>query len=334
MSRIIEPFKQFLDGNGDPLVDGWLRFLVSGTNNTDKATYADSGETIANTNPLQLDAEGRCPNVFGTGTYRVVSYTNDLVDDIPAEQIQSKDPVGGSLGTADFSDWEASNSYDEAFIVVYDGRFWQSLSFNNLGNPPDTSDEYWKQIDFISYWNATTSYSIGDNVRYLVDGFDYVSLVDTNLNNIPPSSTTDWESFAVAASVAGVQAEGVIQIALVEAEGDTQVARVEAEGDYQFGRLGLSPEYVETTSGTTVIAVNTYVAVDTSGGAFTLDLPTPVNDYDFVQFKDVGGSMSSETFTVGRNSMTIMGLAEDLEVETDNVTFRLTYFESTSDWRL
>ena len=77
MARIIEPFEQFFDGEGDPLTNGWLKFTETGTNLTDRDTFADVNLTIANTNPLQLDSEGRCPNVFGTGLYRVTLFQDD-----------------------------------------------------------------------------------------------------------------------------------------------------------------------------------------------------------------------------------------------------------------
>ena len=97
MARIIPAFFQFFDDNGDPLVDGFLKFVESGTNNTDKDTFADINETIANANPVPLDAAGRCPNVFGSGAYNVISYTSAMV------QIQQFDPVSGDVFQGAFS---------------------------------------------------------------------------------------------------------------------------------------------------------------------------------------------------------------------------------------
>ena len=68
MARVIDPFSQFFDDNGDPLVNGFLKFVESGTNNTDKDTFADINETIANANPVPLTGAGRVHNVFGTGS--------------------------------------------------------------------------------------------------------------------------------------------------------------------------------------------------------------------------------------------------------------------------
>lgn len=60
----------FTDSNGLPLSAGCVYFYIPGTNSP-KATYQNSGQTVANTNPVQLDAAGRAI-IYGTGTYRQV----------------------------------------------------------------------------------------------------------------------------------------------------------------------------------------------------------------------------------------------------------------------
>lgn len=60
----------FTDNNGLPLSAGCVYFFIPGTTNP-KATYQNSGQTVANTNPVQLDAAGRAI-IYGTGTYRQV----------------------------------------------------------------------------------------------------------------------------------------------------------------------------------------------------------------------------------------------------------------------
>lgn len=191
MSRVIEAFAQFFDGNGDPLVDGWLRFLESGSNNTDKDTYSDVNESIANTNPVQLDAEGRCPNVYGEGEYRVVSYTNDVVSDVPAEQIQLFDPVpGAGLIGAEFGEWSAVLAYPLGSLVTYDGEYFVSLSANNLGNV--TSDEqFWQQVDFVYKYNANAAYSQNQVVQF-TDSSMYVVLSDTTAGQSPTTHPALW----------------------------------------------------------------------------------------------------------------------------------------------
>lgn len=106
---------QFFDDAGDPLADGWLKFLVSETTSTLKDTYSDSDLLIANSNPVQLDSAGRCPDVFGSGSYRVVSYEYNSVTGLLGSQIQLFDPVTGAdsttLGTAAERDAEDTLTY-------------------------------------------------------------------------------------------------------------------------------------------------------------------------------------------------------------------------------
>jgi len=199
MPRIIDAFAQFFDDAGDPLENGWLRFTESGTNNTDKDTYADVDQTIANANPLQLDAAGRCPNNFGSGSYRVVSYTNDDILQAPAVQIQMFDPVvaggGGSEGLG--SDWSYLSVYNEGDIVKgSDGKFYASLTESNQNNNPVTDTVNWEQVEWVHYWNANKIYQIGDIVRH-TNGTFYISLQASQFNNDPDDSPTYWRALMV-----------------------------------------------------------------------------------------------------------------------------------------
>jgi hypothetical protein len=59
---------QFIDADGNPYAGGMLFTYVPGTT-TPKATWADPGATVLNTNPIILDSAGRCI-VYGDGIYR------------------------------------------------------------------------------------------------------------------------------------------------------------------------------------------------------------------------------------------------------------------------
>ncbi|QOZ67156.1 tail fiber protein [Bradyrhizobium arachidis] len=68
---LLPPGEQtFFNNDGSPLSAGCVYFYVPGTLSP-KATYTDSSQTIANTNPVQLDAAGRAI-IYGTGTYRQI----------------------------------------------------------------------------------------------------------------------------------------------------------------------------------------------------------------------------------------------------------------------
>lgn len=68
---LLPPGEQtFFDNNGLPLSAGCVFFYIPGTSSP-KATYQNSAQTVANTNPVLLDAAGRAI-IYGTGTYRQV----------------------------------------------------------------------------------------------------------------------------------------------------------------------------------------------------------------------------------------------------------------------
>lgn len=191
MPRIIDAFAQFFDDNGDPLVNGYLKFFESGTNNTTKNTYADINETIANANPVPLTAAGRCPNVFGTGTYNVISYTSDMV------QIQQFDPVNVSDAAGQFSSWDSVTIYNIGDLVIgSDDAYYRSLINNNENQDPTISPGQWEQVKFVGVWNINVTYSQGD-VVYGSDGVSYLSKTDTNLNNDPVTDTTNWKNSSI-----------------------------------------------------------------------------------------------------------------------------------------
>ena len=186
MPRIIDAFTQFFDDNGDPLIEGFLKFVESGTNNTDKDTFADIGEAIPNSNPVALDAAGRCPNIFGTGTYNVISYTSSMV------QIQQFDPVGGDPAEGAFSAWDAETVYSAGDLVTgSDGNYYRSLVAANQNNNPTTSPSFWEEVAFRQIWNTNVTYGLGDTV-YASDGFLYISTAASNLGNNPTTDNTKW----------------------------------------------------------------------------------------------------------------------------------------------
>lgn len=71
MAEILAPPEtQFCDENGVPYAGGTVTTYIPGTS-TLKDTWQDEAETILNTNPITLDAAGRCI-MLGDGDYRIV----------------------------------------------------------------------------------------------------------------------------------------------------------------------------------------------------------------------------------------------------------------------
>lgn len=84
---------QFIDSTGKPLVGGKVYFYIPNTS-TLKDTYQDAAQTILNTNPVVLDANGQAI-IWGVGTYRQVVY--DQYNNLIWDQI-TEDITGGFLG--------------------------------------------------------------------------------------------------------------------------------------------------------------------------------------------------------------------------------------------
>lgn len=104
--------QRYLDSNGDPLSGGKCYTYEPGTT-TNKATYSDAAQTTANTNPVILDANGIIPDIFFSGSIKlVIKDSNDV-------QINVIDPVGGdSLTSAEvkvlYEDNPDTNAFTDA----------------------------------------------------------------------------------------------------------------------------------------------------------------------------------------------------------------------------
>lgn len=195
MSRVIAAFAQFFDGSGAPLANGFLKFLISGTVNTEKNTYADVNQTLPNANPLQLDGEGRCPNAFGQGIYKIILYDINPVTGLPGTMIQTFDPVVADYtpegAGGNFDEWNAGTIYQIGQIIIYNGLYYRSHIANNIGNQPDISADSWERIDFLRFWNLDVTYGLDDVVIY--GSQLYFSLQAGNLNHIPNTSPAWWD---------------------------------------------------------------------------------------------------------------------------------------------
>jgi len=188
MARIIPAFNQFFDG-GVPLINGKIRFLESGTNNTDKTTFKDSGLTIPNSNPVDLTGDGKTEfDIFGTGVYKAILFTSDDV------QVEQHDPVGGTLSGGGIANYVASDTYDIPDIVIAtDNNYYRSLTNANIDNDPLTNPDDWELLQFGRVYNATISYSNTDSV-YGSDGRIYFSNINNNLGNDPTTDDISWST--------------------------------------------------------------------------------------------------------------------------------------------
>ena len=171
MARLINALEQILDNNGDPLASGLLDFYESGGSTVRKTTYADSAETIANANPVVIGGDGVVPNIFGTGTYRVVVRTAE------GAQLRQRDPVGGENSLSFGADWVSTTSYGLAEVAKEDGQYWESQTAANSGNQPSL-DGGTNWLLFLADV-ATNTTNIADNTASIAGKADLTSAAFT-----------------------------------------------------------------------------------------------------------------------------------------------------------
>jgi len=207
MPRLVDSFEQFFNASGDPLVSGLIDFYESGSNTVRKTTYADSSEKIPNSNPLVLNGDGRCPNVFGSGSYRAVLRTSAGV------QLLSRDPVGGTSALVFGADWNSVQIYSSSDVVRDDGRYWISNINNNIGNQPSLdSGASWTNI-FLDAENifsllSVESYADMDAMPPLPTGAA-ITLTDVGISDVwvvdEGSHTVDSVKIRVWGNATGTQ---------------------------------------------------------------------------------------------------------------------------------
>ena len=73
---------------------------------------------------------------------------------------------------------------------------------------------------------------------------------------------------------------------------------------------------------------------DTSGGAFTVTLPSSPSIGNQVKIIDAEGTFGSNNLTVARNSEKIQGATSDLTISTNSAGIALVYVNSDNGWRL
>ena len=102
-----------------------------------------------------------------------------------------------------------------------------------------------------------------------------------------------------------------------------------------FGDIsgGASWQAVITADPANAVAGNGYFC-NTTGGAFTVTLPTAATIGDFISIIDYAGTFDTNNLTIGRNGHNIQGTAADLTVATERAGFTLVYVDSTQGWLL
>lgn len=196
MGRLITAHNQYDLDDGSVASGCKLYFYVSGDVTTPKTTYSDSALTTPNTNPVVVDAWGRQPDIFFSGTAKLrVHDANDVllyeIDPIYADETGG----GGGGGAEDDDPWtwyDATVTYAANDIVVdRTSRKWYRASVgSNTGNAL-TNTTYWVEMGPIHIWNGVHTFAANDFAYY--SGLLYRSKLDANTNQNPISVKSYWE---------------------------------------------------------------------------------------------------------------------------------------------
>ena len=191
MSRYVNSVPFIQDGNGKPIVGAKKFFFNQGTT-TKKTIYEDSDLTIAASNPVLSDADGRFPDTFLDGLYKEEQQDNSgTATGYDGVTLWTRDPVG-IISTGPFDLWDASITYEIPQIVLgSDNEYYRSLVDSNIGNDPTLSLGNWEKLNFGRIWGSNKTYGVGDSA-YGSNGFLYISRLAANVGNNPISSTTNW----------------------------------------------------------------------------------------------------------------------------------------------
>jgi len=192
MSRLYNPFSQYIDTNSTVLTGGKATIYLANTT-TPLEIFSDEDLVTPIPNPVTLDAKGALPAdiYYADGTNIKIlletsaGVTYDTADNIP--------PIGD---TASVFNYSANNTYAEGARALDSGIWYISNAGGNKANPPSTSSSKWTPEQYVRQYNAQFEYLIG-NTTY-EDGVPYRSRTGTtippapNIGNTPSTSPAGW----------------------------------------------------------------------------------------------------------------------------------------------
>jgi hypothetical protein len=261
-----------------------------------------------------------------SGTWGDITNTNlNIVEQ--SQGYLSKSIAGGAQTTAlTITDGSTATSDARNFVIeltgtitgnqivtVPDGIEKQYVVFNN------TSGAFTVQFKTVSGTGPTFAATDKGYKFVYSDGTD---VVDVALAS-PPGGSDKQIQFNDNGSFGGITMGTSGQV--LTTDGTTA----------SFGDIsgGASWQAVITADPANAVAGNGYFC-NTTGGAFTVTLPTAATIGDFISIIDYAGTFDTNNLTIGRNGHNIQGTAADLTVATERAGFTLVYVDSTQGWLL
>ena len=257
-------------------------------------------------------------NTTGTAQFRMIEFTgtitgNQIVtipNDIETFYFLRNSTSGAytvqfkyATGSGSSSTFTATDKGDKLIIATANDGTNPDIKEVSLASPPGGSNT---QVQF------NNSGSFGGSANLVWDG--------SNLNiGAQAAATTTSYTITWPAGVAA---------------GNDYVLKSTTGGVLSWGEVsgGTSWQAVKTT-GFTAAAGEGYFC-NTTGGGFTLTLPSSPSIGDEVSFVDYAGTFDTNNLTIGRNSQKINGATSDLTVATERAANTLVFTDSTQGWLL
>jgi hypothetical protein len=192
----------------------------------------------------------------------------------------------------------------------------------SLASPPGGSDT---QVQFNDGGSA-----FGGSDNFTWDGSN-LQIGDQGDLRLGDADNSNYIAIQAPATVASN-----VTLTLPDTDGDAdQALTTNGSGVLSWTTIsgGASWQAVITADPANAVAGNGYFC-NTTGGAFTVTLPTAATIGDFISFIDYAGTFDTNNLTIGRNGHNIQGAASDLTVATERAGFTLVYVDSTQGWLL
>jgi len=255
--------------------------------------------------------------------------------------------------------WDSTKTYYVGESVYYEGTVYTAIVGNINQKPPSSS---WEVLNTSKY-NLDAKYVLSDSNNYIKlnarDNYRLMSAGNDSTSSLmtPKNGIVPWDNgvssslgnpnlkfqnlYSVNSNFSSVNTNSItVSNATIENLTATtiNVPSMKGTASNALKLNGLSssyfmPQWNYISIEKNYTASNTdYIFVNTTNNPITVTLPATPSKYDVIGFLDVKGTFNKNNLTIANNGNAIMGLAQNMMVSTENMSFELIYING--DWRI
>ncbi|MEE9459752.1 MAG: hypothetical protein V3V84_08330 [Candidatus Bathyarchaeia archaeon] len=193
MTRLYNPFSQYLDSNSTVLSGGNVTVTLAGTTTLVELFTDDSLEPeFALENPFTLDDKGASPSEIHYAPNVTVKMLIKTSANVLYATTDNIPPLGDANSSAML--YSASTTYSITERVLSAGIWYLSNVSGNKGNDPLSSPSFWTPEHLVREYNAQFAYGL--DATAFEDGVPFRSRIAGNLDNIPSISPDEWANMS------------------------------------------------------------------------------------------------------------------------------------------